>query len=142
MIWADAADSHIENNFKLQKRGVRIITKSAYLQHTEPLFVQMRVMKIFQLYQYSCCIYVFKNIHLFQPPVRIRITRSNHTVRVMFQRNSLCQRFRLFLAAKVLNELLVSVSSLTKFSAFKRSVKKFLLGDGSNVSQHGSKVCV
>ena len=58
------------------------------------------------------------------------------------QRLSLCQRSVYFSAAKVFNELPVSLSSLTNLSAFKRSVKKFLLGDGSNVSYHRSKVCV
>ena len=134
LIWGGIADTHIDKIFKLQKRAVPISTKSEYLQHTEPLFVQLRVIKIRELFPYSCCIYVFKNIHLYQPPVRIRNTRSNDTVRVMFQRLSLCQRSVYFSAAKVFNELPVSVSSLTKFSAFKRSVKKFLLGDGSNVS--------
>ena len=109
----------------MQKRAVRRITKSEYLQHTEPLFVQLRVIKIRELYPYSCSIYVFKNIHLYQHPVRIRNTRSNDTVKVMFQRSSLCQRSVYFSAGKVFNELPVSVSSLTKFSAFKRSVKSF-----------------
>ena len=123
-----AADTQTEKLFELQKRGVRLITKSKYLQHTEPLFVQLRVIKIRELYQCSCCIYVFKNKHLFQPPVVISNTRSNYTIRVIFQRLSLCQKSVYFSAAEVFNELPLSVSSLTKFSAFKRSVKKFSLG--------------
>ena len=84
------ADTHIEKIFKLQKRAVRMITKSELLQHTEPLFVQLRAIKIRELFRrYSCCIYVFKNKHLFQPTVRMRITRSNDTIGVMFQRLSL-----------------------------------------------------
>ena len=133
-MWGGAAGRHIEKNFKLLKRAVRIFTKSEYLQHIQPLFVQLRVLEIRELYRYSCSIYVFKNKNLYQPPIRIRNTRSNDTVKVIFQRLSLCQRSVYFSAAKVFNEMPVTVSSPIKFSAFKRGVKKFLLGDGRNVS--------
>ena len=77
---------------------------------------------------------IFENQNLYQPTVRIRNTRSNDTVRVVFQRLSLCQMSVYFSAAKVFNELPVNVSSFTKLSAFKRNVKKFLRCDDGNVS--------
>ena len=123
---SSAADTHIEKNFKLQKLAVRIFTKSEYLQHTKRLFLQLTVINIRDLYTYSCYTYVFKSKHLFQSSVRMRNAGSNDTIRVMLQRLFLCQRSVYFSAAKVFNELPLTVSSVTKFCAFQRSVKKFL----------------
>ena len=125
-----AGVTHINKIFILQKRAVRKIAKSEYLQHSEPLFVQLRVLKSRELYRYSCCFYIFKNKHLYQPPVKIHNTRSFDTVGVMFQRLSPCQRSVHFSAAKVFYDLQLSVCSLTQFSTCMRSVKKFLFGIG------------
>ena len=40
---------------KLQKRAVRILTGSTYLEHTAPLFKQLEFFKIDQTQRFSCC---------------------------------------------------------------------------------------
>ena len=37
--------------FKLQKRAVRIITRSHYLSHTDPIFLHLKLLKVIDLYK-------------------------------------------------------------------------------------------
>ena len=130
LTWEDAGVTHIKKIFILQKHAVRKITEIEFLQHTKPLIVQLKVLKKCELYRYSICIFIFRNKHLYQTLVKIRNTRSNDTVGVIFQILSLWQRSVFFSAAKVFYDLHLSLISLTQFSACMRSVKKFLLGNG------------
>ena len=43
--------SHCSQLFPLQKKAIRIINKEHYLQHTEPLFKQSRILKLEDLYK-------------------------------------------------------------------------------------------
>ena len=49
--------------FKLQKRAVRIMTNSKYNSHTEPLFKELKLLKIFDIFKIQCMKfwYKFKN---------------------------------------------------------------------------------
>jgi len=127
VIWGGAARTQLDKVHKLQKRAVRIMTHSSYLEHTKPLFKQLGVLNVYDLYRYSSCIFVFKNLGSYQSSVNRRSTRNHQAVEVKFQRLSICQRSVYFSAAKYFNELQAEVSSVTKISTFKTSVKATLL---------------
>ena len=55
----------IDKLLLLQKKVVRIITRSEYLAHSEPLFVENGILKVKKLYKYQCCLYLFDNSDLF-----------------------------------------------------------------------------
>ena len=48
-IWGNTYSKRIEGLFKLQKKAIRIITKSNYLAHTSPLFKRIRTLTIYDL---------------------------------------------------------------------------------------------
>ena len=92
IIWGGAAKVHLEKLLKLQKRAVRIITGSGYLEHTAPLFKQLELLKVDEIYRVSCCIYELKNTNLFQNKQNVRNTRRAGFIKVGFQRLSVYQR--------------------------------------------------
>ena len=44
-IWGNTHDSYLSSLLKLQKKTVRIITFSHYLEHSAPLFKQLDILK-------------------------------------------------------------------------------------------------
>ena len=47
----------------LQKRAIRTICRAKYNSHTEPLFKQLNILKLTNLYEYEATILMFKFVH-------------------------------------------------------------------------------
>ena len=50
LLWGN----QVEQVSKLQKKSIRLITGSEYLAHSEPLFKELELLKIEDIYQLSC----------------------------------------------------------------------------------------
>ena len=46
-----ACGTYTKGVFKLEKRAVRIITRSHYLSHTDPIFLHLKLLKVIDLYK-------------------------------------------------------------------------------------------
>ena len=46
-------------SFMMQKRAIRIINNAPYNGHTEPLFKKSRILKLYDLYEYQCIMFMF-----------------------------------------------------------------------------------
>ena len=60
LIWGAAEDGIIEPLFILQKKAIRIITKSHYLEHTAPLFESLKLLTVYQVYKLNCSLFIYK----------------------------------------------------------------------------------
>ena len=60
VAWGGAAAVHIDKLLTLQKKAVRIITHSGYLDHSDPLFRRTNLLKMPDIYAYNCCILAYK----------------------------------------------------------------------------------
>ncbi len=58
--WGNTTKSNLNVLYLLQKKIVRILTGSDYRAHSEPLFVKLKIMNIFQLHHYFTSVFVFK----------------------------------------------------------------------------------
>ena len=63
IIWGAADKSTIEPLLILQKKSIRIINRAYYLEHTEPLFTSMKILKLSQLYKLNCIMLIYKCIY-------------------------------------------------------------------------------
>lgn len=61
--WGTASLPKLNRLFLRQKRALRIITLSKYNAHTEPLFLQLNVLKIFDIYSLHIALIVYKATH-------------------------------------------------------------------------------
>ena len=59
-IWSSAAIIHIASVDKLQKRAMRIIKSVPYKHHTAPIFEELSVLTISNVYMYSVIIMMYK----------------------------------------------------------------------------------
>ena len=59
LIWGNAPSTYIEPLVLLQKKCVRIIRKTDFLEHTGPLFKELKLLKVKQIYNYNCVKFIF-----------------------------------------------------------------------------------
>ena len=101
MIWGAAFKTVLMPIFILQKKCLRTITKSNFLAHTLPLFIENKLLNVFQLYDFNCTQFIFKILNTSQYPVfKERIiqstvnhdhnTRNSNLIRTPFQRLQKC----------------------------------------------------
>ena len=60
LLWGSARKKHLKQIETLQKRAIRSITLATYNEHSLPLFKQMRILKLNELYlkqinSFMCC---------------------------------------------------------------------------------------
>ena len=63
LLWGFEADKL----FKLQKKAIKIITKSPYLAHTEPLFKKEKLLKIEDIFKISCLKFYYRLVNNMLP---------------------------------------------------------------------------
>ena len=76
-IWGGAAKCHINILNVAQKRVIRNITNSHYLDHTEPLYKKLNIMNVSQLYVYQVAIFMYKHHSHMLPVVFINWFKAN-----------------------------------------------------------------
>ena len=77
-IWGNACSVYLEPFVKLQKKCLRIITFSSYLEHTEPLFQKLGILNFQKLVIHRIAMLMFKNSKQMVPiTVRMLISRND-----------------------------------------------------------------
>ena len=54
------ANVHVEPMIFLQKKAVRIISKTSYFEHTEPLFFNLKLLSVDDIYKFSCIKFIYQ----------------------------------------------------------------------------------
>ena len=60
VIWGAADSTAIEPLVLLQKKLIRIINRANFLDHTEPLFISMKLLTLPELYKLNCILFIYK----------------------------------------------------------------------------------
>ena len=60
IIWGAADKTILEPLFILQKKAIRIVNRVHYLEHTKPLFESMKTLTIYQLYELTSTMFIYK----------------------------------------------------------------------------------
>ena len=68
-VWGNTCMIYISPLIKLQKKAVRIISGAERLDHTDPLFKELRILRIKEAYAYSLQLIMFKFHHGLLPAV-------------------------------------------------------------------------
>ena len=120
-MWGRAANVHLSRTFLLQKKIMRCIFNVGYGEHTAPLFMECKIMTIYQLNYYMVCIFMYTYHHSQLPAIFVNrfITNENiytYSTRqlIMYQiprctleskRNSLC-----FIGVRYFNTIIIIIS--------------------------------
>ena len=125
-VWEGIYSTHLKPLIVLQKRAIRLISDSQFSSHANPLFCQLRILKLCDIYKLKVAVYFFKN-NLYNNFVRSHNhnTRSSHNLLPEFQKTNVTQRSINYSVPVLWDELPLDIRSLSTLSQFKRAVKIF-----------------
>ena len=60
LVWGSAYECHLKPLLTLQKKAVRIITKSAYDERSAPIFNSLKILQLQKIHKFNCFIFILK----------------------------------------------------------------------------------
>ena len=113
------------------------LTKSKFLAHTLPLFIESKLFNVFQLFDFNCAQFIFKILKTNQYPVfKEKImqstvshdhnTRSHTLIRAPFERLQKCMNSFFINGIKVFNNVSQFVKNSRTLNVFKVRMKNWL----------------
>ena len=138
ILWGCCNKYLLERLYKLQKRAVRIVTQSSYLSHSKPLFIKLRILPIFQLYEYNLGIFMFlfkkqllpdmfNSLFIQNSDVHNYDTRTKSHLRVEYGTLKFSHTILTYKGPIFWNNLPNSIKESVSLNSFKKKLKNFLL---------------
>lgn len=141
IIWGCAAKSILNKLFILQKRAVRIINKCGYLTHTDLLFKKLNFLKIFDLHEQCCVLFVYKFKNNYLPlecdPFLTINTRADNEVSyslrfvndftIPFARTTIRERCISVRGPKIWSKFDEEIRNSASISILKKNIRKFFI---------------
>ena len=109
---------------------MRIVAKQPPLSHTKPLFSNLKLLKLSDLFIYNLGVYMWKNIRVFEPYFRVNLnnTRSGNYYTSAYHRLTLTQNQSIFYQAPAnWHNIPLSIKYSNSISNFKKKYKNHLL---------------
>ena len=133
IIWGNTYKTYLDKLFLLQKKVVRIITRSTHRAHTAELFKRIQIMPLHNLYRYFVGIFVYKSVNNSLPDVFSHIFIHNQTARnsINLRPGHTTKRITTFsvriTGPKIWNILPVAIKTSVSHHVFKKALKRELL---------------
>ena len=138
VIWGGAYDIVLEPLFILQKKAIRLISNSHYLEHTAPLFKSLKLLNIYQIFKYNCLLLVHKCTQdNYFPEFKKKLqssssfhsheTRNNKQIRVPLEKLKLCQKSYRYISIKSWNDVNLDIRNINSTITFKKKIKILLI---------------
>ena len=139
LIWGGAEKGIIEPLFILQKKAIRIISKSSFLEHTAPLFKSLALLTVHKVFNLNCILFIYKCLNCnYFPELRIRIQKNseyhgyntrgrNLFKNVDIERLRICQRSFLNYGINAWNSLNPVIKDSSSIHKLKTLMKQHLL---------------
>ena len=130
LLWGGTCQTHLRPLILLQKRCVRLITKSSYLAHTDPIFRKYNLLKVMDLYKYRLGIYAYSNqvtLSLNHCRNHNYETRCRTQLLPVFQRLNESQKSLKFAVPREWNSIPDYIKRSNTLNQFKKTYKKYLI---------------
>ena len=128
LVWGATCPSIMEPLNVQHKRTIRIIANAGYRDHTEPIFKNLNLLKLCDIYKYSLLAYMHDKVsndgHVASHNLN---TRSRFQLRPKFHRLSLSQHAVSYTGPTEWNKLPENLKQIPKRNCFKRNLKKFII---------------
>ena len=69
LLWGNTYEKHLKPIIVNQKKAIRTITNSAYNEHSPPLFRELNLLRLHEIYQLQCGEFTYKLHHETLPPI-------------------------------------------------------------------------
>ena len=138
MIWGNTYKSYLNKLLLLQKRAIRIITKSDFRHPSQPLFAKLQVLPIHELIRLNTVLYMFRlqnkllpkmpNINLVNNSnIHRYFTRQRDNIKLPICRTTMATNSFLYRATHEWNNLDNALKSTSLYSKFKRTFKNSII---------------
>ena len=138
IVWGSAYQNTLEPLHKLQKKAIRIVNNSHYLDASAPIFKSLHLLNIYQVFKLNCLLFAYKcmksNLY---PNFKEKIiqvssvhsysTRQNDQLRPPFERLQSCQNSFLYQSVVLWNKLNDNMKNYNSISIYKKKVKCLLI---------------
>lgn len=120
--------SALNRIFIIQKRAIRIMTKSKSRASCRELFKSLNILTMPCLHIYKCICFVRDNIHLFSNnDIHYHNTRNKSQLRIPQHRLTVFQQGAYYTCVSFYNKLPPAIKNLSSTNSFKHSLKSFLI---------------
>ena len=138
LIWASGNQSQLlDRILRIQKRFCRLMTFSNCSAHSAPLFQQLHILRIYDIYKLNLATYMYKIFNSSIPYLKHHRftsnssfhsynTRNKHHLHTPFCRTKLRESTIHFQGPKLWNQLPVEITTVKSFFVFKNRLKQFL----------------
>ena len=138
IIWGNALPTHLLRLEKIQKKLIRMITSAPYKAHTAPLFLDTKILNIYQINEYMTSMFMYKYNHDLLPNVFKGMflrgedvhgygTRQASALRAPFFKLKMTKSLICYQGPILWNEISKSIQSSTTILSFKAQYKRMLL---------------
>ena len=140
LVWGSAVSTHTDILVKLQKKAVRSISKVGYLDHTGPLFNNLKILQVGEIYNYNCAKFIYhcynnKSLKNFKDKLCTNSTFHEYNTRTKELLRKPKGRLKLFdnsaldRGIEIWNSLHDCTKSAPTFLSFKAQLKAFMLNN-------------
>jgi hypothetical protein len=138
VVWGAATQTILDKLVKLQKRAIRLISKSDFRSHTNPLFVRLHLLKFTDLVVFQTVLFLYQiktgllpsvctNLIQFSDQNRSHNTRQTHLFAIPNYRTGIREKCITIRGPKLWEEIPIYVQSIPVLSIFKRELYNFLV---------------
>ena len=140
LVWGSAVSTHIEILVKLQKKAVRSISKVGYLDHTGPLFDNLKLLQVKEIYDFNCAKFIYqcynnKNLKNFKDKLHTNssyhdyATRNKELVRKPEGRLKIFDNTVIERGIEIWNSLHDCIKNVTTIFSFKSQLKAYMMNN-------------
>lgn len=137
-VWGKAAAIHLNSLFKLQKRVVKNIRSVPIRTESDPIFRQLGILRLSDIYRYQVITFMFKFIKGMLPDmfddmftrnssVIRRVTRQQHKLAIPRCRTTAFQKTLRFTGVQEWNEICDTVDHFCSVHTLKKRVKTYII---------------
>ena len=135
VAWGTAFATTVKPLTIIQKRVIRIISSATYYQHTQPLFKELKVLKLNDIHKLEVLKFVHNQINTLNPVIRYQQVSATHDRQIRNRANlrpdkplsDISKRFLAYNGCILWNDLPANLKSSNNTTTFKINVKKHLL---------------
>ena len=130
LIWGGTYSSHLTPLITLQKRCIRLITKSPFLAHTDPIFKLHKILKFTDIYKFNLAVFAFKNKNQIESNYARSHnynTRNRSELLPQFERLIVTSKSLHLSVPKIWNLVPTELKNLSSLNQFKKFYRQYLL---------------
>ena len=128
-IYGFTYPTHLMHLYKLQKKALRVLTNSDFQANSDPLFKELRILKLFDLVKLEAGSYVYKNRNSdeFQQLNHQYNTRNREDIAIPIHHLSIYQNSLAYNSVKIWNAFKESIKYKPSLKCFRANFKKHLM---------------